>query len=189
MEGTPSTLQALASLGKKETLSASDFEEIEAFICSLYSASNKCFKSLAELRWWLFAQRQVSTDNMPPTQAALKPAIQRCHYQCTEWNRDTQAHPNLPTPTDYGWKLANGEFEPIMCTIPCAPEEILNLIKCACKKNNCSQRCKCSTQKIHCTEMCECAADPEFCSNIRTDEKNSYYTDSDDALDSDSDDE
>ena len=40
---------------------------------------------LADLRWWFYSQKQSQGGNMPPTAAAMRPAIQRCHYQCMEW--------------------------------------------------------------------------------------------------------
>lgn len=156
LEFPPPTLEALSSLGKDEIIGDSIFEEIESFICAVYSSFKKNISGLSELRWWVFSQKQSLSDNMPPTLAALKPAIRRCHYQCMEWSRDTIAHPNLPPATDYGWQLVNGEFEPIMCDLPCAPDEVLNLVRCSCKKNSCTQRCKCATQSILCTKMGEC---------------------------------
>uniref|UniRef100_A0A1Y1L134 Uncharacterized protein n=1 Tax=Photinus pyralis TaxID=7054 RepID=A0A1Y1L134_PHOPY len=76
LEGTPLHFRHWL-LWVKTKHKVTDFEQIEAFVCSLYSASKLCFKSLA---------------------------IQRCHYQCIEWNRDAQTQPNLPPPAEYGWR-------------------------------------------------------------------------------------
>lgn len=112
LTASPSTLQALAARGKNEILAQSVIEEIESFICSVYSPTKKSFSKLSDLRWWIFSQKQSSSDNMPPTLAALKPAILRCLYQCMEWYKDILPHPCLPPAAEYGWKLVNGEFKP-----------------------------------------------------------------------------
>ena len=52
-----------------------------------------------------------------------------------------------------------------MCEIPCAPEEVLNLIRCSWTKGRCVPPCKCASQnpRLACTEMCECEGEPECC--------------------------
>lgn len=90
--------------------------------------------NLADLRWSFYSNKQSQADKTPPTLSALRPAIRRCHYQCMEWDRDTDPHPKLPPACDYGWRFENGRYEPIMCEIKCAPEEVLHLIRCSCKK-------------------------------------------------------
>ena len=48
---------------------------------------------------------------------------------------------------------------PVMCDLPCAPESILQLIKCSCIKNRCLPPCKCASLNLVCTEMCYCNGD------------------------------
>ena len=98
---------------------------------------------------------------------SLRPGIQRSHFQCIEWEKDIEAHPNLPSAADFGWSIENGNFQPILCEIPCAPYEVLHLIRCSCVKSRCVPPCNCASQNYHlsCTEMCACGSDSENCDN------------------------
>jgi len=120
---------------------------------------------------------------MPPTTASLRPAIARSHYQCMEWNRDILPHPSLPTISNYGWSNESGKYEPVMCDLPCAPEEVVNVIKCSCRKGRCAPPCKCATQQppMCCTEMCSCSGDEDLCDNaLKSDSR--YWTTTNEAV-------
>ncbi|KAJ7376732.1 hypothetical protein OS493_033088 [Desmophyllum pertusum] len=58
-----------------------------------------------ELRWLLFRKKQAESERLPPILAALKEAIKRAHQQCMVWNNDIVPNPELPSPSNYGWKL------------------------------------------------------------------------------------
>ena len=58
---------------------------------------------------------------------------------------------------------------PVMCDLPCAPESILQLIKCSCIKNRCLPPCKCASLNLVCTEMCYCNGDDSNCDNVGND--------------------
>ena len=92
--------EALASLGQTETTEEETYQVIEEYICYVFLRAPK-FKALKELRFF-FTKIQVESVSMPPTQAALRPAIQRAHYQTIIWQ---QAHVPRPqsTTTDRLW--------------------------------------------------------------------------------------
>ena len=107
---------------------------------------------MADARWWLFKRKQAQAENMPPTRAALLPAISRIHYQAVIWYNDIVANPEIPTPQDFGWTLVDGVFKEVMTTLPPAPEAITELIKCGCKVTRCSRnQCKCKKNGLFCT--------------------------------------
>ena len=155
------------------------------FVCNVYQQSrkNRMLTKLADLRWWFYSQKQSQGGNMPPTAAALRPAIRRCHYQCMEWFRDIEQHPNLPSPLSYGWIMENKTYEPVLCDLPCAPEEVLDLVKCSCKSGRCVPPCKCASVHLPCTEMCGCGSDPEFCANVGTEDSDESEEDIENELD------
>ena len=99
---------------------------------------------------------------MPPTQSALRYAILRAHYQAMVWRNDVVANPKIPQPdAGYGWERQNGTFVPQMTTMQPAPQAILELVKCSCKKSRCSTLvCKCRRHGFPCTDMCE-SVDPD----------------------------
>ncbi|KAG5888032.1 hypothetical protein JTB14_027826 [Gonioctena quinquepunctata] len=91
--------------------------------------------------------------------------MKRVNLQLMVWNQDEKARPNLPSPVGNGWTLENEHIVPVLCTMPCAPESILQLVRCSCVKNRCSPPCKCLANQLPCTEMCECGGTSDFCDN------------------------
>ena len=169
-----STLIALSALGTDNDISQTTISEIEKFVCAVYrpTTCTSSIENLSALRWWLYSKKQIQGANLPPTLSSLLPAIRRAHFQCMEWFQDIISHPELPPPCTYGWSEENGVFDPVMCDMACAPEEVLNVIKCSCKKGRCAPPCKCATQqpRMCCTEMCGCGGEDEFCDNVHISE-------------------
>lgn len=57
-------------------------------------------------------------------------------------------------PTDWGWKLVNGTYEPISMTRDPAPAKLLVNVSCGCK-TGCGARCGCRKNGISCTLACK----------------------------------
>ena len=90
-------VHALTLLGTSEELPESVFTAIEALVCKLY-LPNTDISSVADVRWLLFKRKQAQSEGLPPTIAALRPAILRAHYQALIWNGDILENPTLPEP-------------------------------------------------------------------------------------------
>ena len=131
-------IQVFTDLGSSKEISENICIAIEKFVCRLYHPKSK-ITDIGELRWLLFRQKQWQAEKLPPTRASLVPTIQRAHFQALIWFQDNQAHQVLPHVTNYGWENDDhGGIRPIMCTLPPAPEAILELVKCSCVKNKCT---------------------------------------------------
>lgn len=143
---------------------------IEAFVCNLYEPDTS-ITSVSNLRWWMFRRKQAESDKLPPTKAALEQAILRAHYQCIVWVNDMVPNPVLPNPVNYGWRMEDSSFVPVMTTLAPAPDAILMLVKCGCSKTKCTTaRCKCKANKLVCTELCVCGSEEDACENTETHE-------------------
>ena len=70
-----------------------------------------------ELRWCIFQRKQADDERLPPTKAALIQAIKRAHFQRIVCYNDTVANPNIPSPSEYGWREEAGGFSPVMTSI------------------------------------------------------------------------
>lgn len=162
------TLKALISLGDRETDLNVIIDDLEKFICKVYAPTSN-INSLAELRWWCFAKMQQQGDQLPPTKDSLYPALQRARLQTLIWTNSHIAETVILKPTDFGWeKNETGHLVPIFCPQDCAPHDILNLVKCGCKKTKCNTKhCKCAANNLKCTEMCQCEGDEEHCENVQ----------------------
>jgi hypothetical protein len=68
----------------------------------------------------MYSTKQTHGETLPPTILSLRPGIQRSHFQCIELEKDIEAHPNLPSAAEFAWSIENGNFQPILCEIPCA---------------------------------------------------------------------
>ena len=129
-------LESLAMLGTTEEPPGRNIAAIKKLVCRMYVGNTDL--DIPALRWWLFKKKQAQSEGLPPTRAALHPAIRRAHYLCMIWECDLIPHPDLPVPQGYGWKEESGYFHSIMCTMPPAPNAIIHLIKCGCKVSKCS---------------------------------------------------
>ena len=179
LEADDSVLNALAKLGREEEPGTDIKVGIKRFVCQLYLPRTD-ITTVKELRWFLFRKKQAESDKLPPTQAALHQAILRAHFQLLVWNKDTEPHPVLPSPSDYGWAMENAEWVPVMTTLPPAPEAVIELIKCGCSKERCStNRCQCRRAGLLCTDLCSCSDDSE-CENQHDDDQYQYDEDESD---------
>lgn len=133
-----------------------------------------------ELRWRLFTRKDVQSEALPPTRSSLVPFIQRAHYQVLEWRSACNPHPQLPDPTKFGWEKSTNHHSPVMSLNACAPEWLINLVRCGCKKGRCAVNCKCKSQSLKCTEICNCGGDEDKCDNNDLEiEANDFDSDND----------
>ncbi|XP_014661606.1 PREDICTED: uncharacterized protein LOC106804783 [Priapulus caudatus] len=117
-----------------------------------------------------YSKRNKRKQSLPPTHAALRAAIMRAHYQALIWSVDVVANPELPSPDDYGWYLVEGQYRPVMTTLPPAPEAVIHLVRCSCAKTKCSSNhCKCRKAGLRCTELCSCS-EGDGCDNMPDDD-------------------
>ena len=190
MEADREIINALSGLGGASAIPSDDImASIEKFVCQLYLPKTEMC-SVKELRWWLFRKKQAQSERLPPTQAALKQAILRAHYQLLVWNNDVVANPSLPSPENFGWTLEGNQWIPIMTKLPPAPQAIIHLVKCKCAKERCStNRCQCRKNGLNCTDLCGCSDGGESCENVNDGEDNDSGDDNEEDDDDDDDDE
>ena len=96
--------------------------------------SNKC-GTVDDLRFHLFmkaaatSKTTIKPQTLPPTENAARYHFLRIHFQVIEWKTLMTAQLD---PLDWGWRILNGSYEPIMMDMNPAPDNILRFIRCNC---------------------------------------------------------
>ena len=149
-DANEATTDALSKLGTRGLPTADTMAAIEKLVCRLY-VPNTPIKTVSELRWSLFGKKQAQSEKLPPTQAAIREAIMRANCQALIWSLDSVPSPDLPPPQEYGWKLEDEQWLPIMTSLPPAPDAIIELVGCGCNTSHCSfNRCNCRKVGLNC---------------------------------------
>ena len=106
----------------------------------------------------VFVFKQLESEKLPPTMAALKFKILRSQYTTSIWKLSHIPRPLLPSPINFGWQLNKPEntYEPVMMEQLPAPDSIIELSMCKCNSGCSSLRCKCKKNGMLCMEMCLC---------------------------------
>ena len=174
-----------SNFGESFTFDASLFPSLETFVCRLYG--HQC-DNINDARYQKFCSKKKSPEpqQLPPTRDALLCHAKRTSYATAVIKRSLQRFPEVPSPNGYGWKLQNGELSIVWMLRKPAPDEILELINCNCRKSKCStQACLCKTHGLKCTDLCGCGicenADNENddCEQSDDDSDGSFASDSD----------
>ena len=112
----------------------------------------------------MFTQKGRSIENIPPTKAALTEQIKRATFQGGHvWGQALTPNPQLPSPTDWGWKHdVKKSLVPHWTLLSEASKSCSELLKCGCKQL-CNNRCKCKAAGLQCTALCYCGG---LCSGI-----------------------
>ena len=91
----------------------------------------------------------VEPQSLPPTSTAAKFHSLRVFYQMMEWKGGSER----TDPNDWGWHVLDGRFMPIMTDQPAPPPEILEVVRCSCKKDCSTKRCTCKKHGLPCTPL------------------------------------
>lgn len=125
----------------------------EAFLISMYQPASG--KTLDDMRYTsykrLIAKQPVYAKFdlaiLPPTSCAAREHSLRVFHQVQLWRGN-----QLP-PTDWGWKVVEGQLVPITTLKAAAPAKLLKLIACNCKVG-CEKTCQCRQAGLMCNAMC-----------------------------------
>ena len=140
------------------TKTQSTHEEVtragEQFLLKVYGANN-C-RSLDEFRCIAYkraiAKSSLSSSfelaSLPPTSASAMYHFYRTYLIVQEWLG------NVLPPTEWGWKVDDGDLIPITTDLPVAPDKLLHMVSCGCKADGCGAACGCRKLGLYCTSMC-----------------------------------
>lgn len=100
------------------------------------------------------ATKMVKPEYLPPTEGAVRQHTLRAFLQYHDW---ILLGSMTLSPCDYGWKIKDGKYTPILTEEEVAPPELLKLTICNCKKGCKTSRCSCKSMGLKCIPACgEC---------------------------------
>ncbi len=121
----------------------------------------KSTDSLVSLRYKLFSKKIVTAksfvnpERLLPTESSIKYHCQECncvrvYLQIMVW---IGKEGDMNT-VDWGWKLVDNRFLPVMTSKTAAPESLLQTIHCNCTTACRTQRCSCRAYRLPCMPAC-----------------------------------
>ena len=115
------------------------------------------------------SNKDGKTRMSSPTNGTAKKHILHSYLQYHDW---ILLNSMTLLPTDLGWKVnSEGSFSPVFSTEPVAPEELLKMTVCNCKKNCSTTRCSCRSMGIKCIVACG-TCNGSNCSNSTKEDQN-----------------
>ena len=93
----------------------------------------------------------IDPSMLPPTPRAAYFHGLRTYHQIQIWKNLSDKDLN---PTQWVYEVKDGSLSPIMTDKDAAPKNLLNIIRCACKKQ-CGNRCSCRKAGLRCASACK----------------------------------
>ena len=97
---------------------------------------------------------KIESHKLPPCRDSLKNHILRANYQCFIWRKCLEQSLDIPDLEDHGWKCESGLVSCIWKNGLPAPNAVLSLLSCDCKRWCVEGKCTCMVNGIKCTDMC-----------------------------------
>ncbi|KAG1676717.1 hypothetical protein GQR58_014141 [Nymphon striatum] len=146
---------AFSRLGLSWDVDNNLVNELQKFVCRLYGQKQS---TVNELRYKMYCSKngKVKSEQLPPCHNALKQHILRCNYQARIWRLAFENNPVYPEIHDHGWYLENQAIKIRWMTCQPAPNEVLSLLSCSCKRTCQPTKCSCIDNRMHCTDLCSC---------------------------------
>ena len=161
-------MKVFRKLGQTTTFNSQLFQTLEEFVCRLYGSKSV---DTNKARYEKFTSGKVvpPPEKLPPTRDALLCHCKRVSYVTSMVKKCLSPMTGMPSPDGFGWRMEDNDSSLSIqwMLLPPAPEEILQLICCNCKKLMCkSAACICVSHGLPCTDLCRCDGDGDSCDNV-----------------------
>ena len=123
---------------------------------------------------------KVEAEALPPCESSLRLHVTRANYQAAIWKRAIVPLPVIPSPCGHGWEVDNNSnvVKVVWLGSKPAPEEVLELLSCTCKRACTVDNSCCLKAGLKCTDMCSVQ-----CENMVTDDGVHYESGDSDSED------
>ena len=149
---------ALCLIGESSIVQNVIFDIIEQMVCTAYGFEKEV--NIDDVRYKKCCGKEFpDPTRLPPTKDELKQHIQRSNYQALVWKNALEIEPDMPDPDGHGWELVDGCLNVHWMDNEPAPNEILELVVCECRRQKCADECQCLQLQIPCTDICKCKSE------------------------------
>ena len=150
---------SLSAVGNLTSALEAIMRQSTSFMFACYGSKSTCMSEMWLQVWGAkngkgqFSSPQLCS--LPPTTEAFIENANRAHFQAVLWRNLEISDLLLLDPEEYGWKKDMKSNFLIPDDAPdgvkCAPDYILDLIRCGCKTDNpcTSKRCSCRRPTVH----------------------------------------
>lgn len=159
MKGNKDFQNLFKAIGESWSLPETLQRQLEAFVCAIYGSTSGD-ASVNEFRYKLFCAKKGEQESyqLPPCADCLHKHSQRANYQAAVWRKSLMNDPEAPSPVGHGWKFASEGGNQIL-TIDWmdgapAPNAVLEMLSCKCRKSCKAPQCPCISNHLKCTELC-----------------------------------
>ena len=156
-------LQLLVDIGTSLVIDEIIHRAIEKMFCALYG--NPKETNINRLRYQLFCKKNIpELHKLAPTKDEHYQHVRRANYQSYIWKRALRISTEEASPDGNGWCMStDGCLEVVWSDTAPAPESVIELVSCKCRRLKFLESCQCRTLSVECTDMCRCSAN---CSNV-----------------------
>lgn len=175
-------IDVFSEFGNQPEMTDDEFSVLKKFVCDLYGHVNE---STDKVRYLMYSSRQgkMEAKSIPPCSDSLQLHASRACYQSFIWRQCLIGKPIVPSPVGHGWEINEDEALSICWnTVKPAPEEILELMFCTCKKECVGGSCPCVDNMLSCTDACT----KQECNNFADNEDESEEFSEEDYTDDES---
>ena len=185
---SPEFIATFAKVGDRPVFESTLFESVEQFVLKLYGL--KGCADVNEGRYVKFTSAKITPppQKLPPTRDALLCHCKRVSFVTSMVKKSFEADFEMPSPNGHGWSIDdNGTLSIVWIILPPAPNGVLQLVSCNCRKSACQKgNCNCLSYKLSCTDLCGCG--DYICQNRKVDDSIESGSDSEgESCDDDSD--
>ena len=103
------------------------------------------------------------------------------------WKTSLSNDATVPSPNGHGWKISYDTLDFVWMTQRPAPDSMLELITCSCRRQKCPGSCQCVIHGLLCTELCNCSGECDNHNDEQMSEDDASGEKEDDAYSDDSD--
>ena len=126
-------------MGNNVAFNSNLFESVERYVLNLYGLKN-C-GDVNEGRYVKFTSSNITPppQKLPPTRDALLCHCKRVSFVTAMVKHALEADFEIPSPDGHGWSIVDGKLSIVWILLPPAPDDVLQLVSCNCKKSACKK--------------------------------------------------